>query len=235
MSTRAAPWMVATLVALAAGYAAGRLSAPAREDAASAPPAATEPEPAPALAPPVVPAPAADELAGLRACVRKLGEAEAHIERDCAPPAAAAPGTAPSAVPAPLGTAGQGAPAAALSAGASAPASAEPSAVVRAFSQGFMAHVVGTTEAESRWLQEYVCLVDDRRRRTESELSAIFADPKRASDPAAVDAVVAESKQERDAMLGDIETRLGKDRYKRMRDLGGLGILSRSCEARPRR
>jgi hypothetical protein len=222
MGVRTMVMVAAACAALGAGFALGRLA-----PRAAPPYNATPGDTAAAVAQPSAPAVprAEDGLAGLRACVRKLGEAEARIERGCVPLAAAAP--------LPIATADQGASPAATpgapTAGAGAPVDAAPSAAARAFSQGFMVHVVGTTDTESRWLQEYACLLDDRRRRTERDLGTIFADPARASDRAAIDAVVADSKAERDAMLADIEARLGKDRYKRMRDLGGLGILSKSC------
>jgi len=228
MGVRTIVMVAVACVALGAGFALGRSTPALSGNATRGDAAAAGAQPS-ALAVPR----AEDGLAGLRACVRKLGEAEARIERGCVPPAAAGSVGAAAAAPLPVATVDQGASPAATpgapTAGAGAPVDAAPSAAARAFSHGFMAHVVGTTDTESRWLQEYACLLDDRRRRTERDLGTMFADPQRASDRAAIDAVVADSKAERDAMLADIEARLGKDRYKRMRDLGGLGILSKSC------
>lgn len=238
MRQQTLPTIVAACAGLGVGFVLGRslwVEAPSDEASSRDEPASAA---APSAAPPSVPpTPVVDELAGLRACVRKLGEAEAHIRRDCAAlPAVGTGDVVSDTTPVPVATAGQRAPRAivpgAPTAGAAAPTTSEPSAAARAFSEGFMARVVGTTDAESRWLQEYVCLVDDRRRRTETDLAAILGDPRRASDPAEIDAVVTEAKEERDAMLADIEARLGKDRYKRMRDLGGFGVLSRSCPPR---
>jgi hypothetical protein len=223
------------LLALGAGLAFGRWSVPAREAATA--PAANEVLPPPAALAPAAPDQAPSDLTGLRACVRRLGEAEARIERECARAASPPPGeAAPAMLPA-QGTAGQGSSSAG---GPSAPPASDDhageapaAAAARAFSASFMTHVVGVNDADARWLQEYACLVEDRRRRMEAELSAHFADPKHTSDRAEIDRDLAEAKEERDAMLADIEARLGKERYKRMRDVGGLGILSRSCPPRP--
>jgi hypothetical protein len=223
VGARTSVWLVGGLVALGAGFAAGWVSAP-MPGASSTPPSPTPS--VEAEAEPAAPSPAdAGDLAALRTCMHRLGETEAGLARECGAPAAGA-GLA-SAPPVPTRAVGS---AGAAAAGAPAPP-AGAAAEARAFSRAFMSRVVGAPDAEAAWLQEYACLVDDLRSRTERDLALVLTDPTRAGDRAALDLALLEAREERNAMLAEVRSRLGKERYKRLRDVGGLAILSRACDA----
>jgi hypothetical protein len=230
METRTAVWLMVAVVAFCAGYGTALgIAARARTVkpvVPAMPPAAVSVPVAPAVNAGALP----DSLAILGSCMRRLDAAEARLRGASDAPARGANEASPS----PAGVSAPGAASVATDPAAGAPAPEtvpDPPAMPepRAFARGFMAHVLDAREEEARWLQQYVCLVDDLRARTERDLSRVFDDPARAADHAAIDAVAGEAKQERDAMLADIEGRIGKEHYKRLRDLGGLGILSRAC------
>lgn len=209
-----APWIAVALTTVLA-FAVGRLT---RLDPPPPPP------PPRSLAPAARPAPNPAELGALRSCVGEFGALQERVDRECPALAQAIVAGEPTAAPGAASPTDGGVPAV-----EAAQAAAEQADAARrtAFRRAFMARVVGVTGPAGEWLADYVCLVDDLRNRTVRDIEATFGDP--AAYPEAVDEIVAESKQERDAILGDIEARLGPQRYARLRELGGLSMLSLAC------
>lgn len=210
-----APWIAAALLT-ALAFAVGRFTH--WEATASSPPPLPPPAPPPAL-----PEPDPTELRALQTCIVELGGLQKRVDDECPAlagamaPAAAAPGASP----------GKTAPTDGGVADATEAAAKADAARRAAFRREFMARVVGVKGPAGEWLADYVCLVDELRDRTVREIASTMDDP--AAYPDEVDEIVSEAKQEREAMLGDIEARLGPARYAKLRDIGGLAILSLAC------
>ena len=221
----AAPWIIAGLATLLA-FAVGRLVGIGSQPPPPPPPRPqlAAPEPA-ALPPPSAVEPNPAELGALRGCVERLDSLQTAVDRAC-PDLSRAPSAAATRAAA-VGKAET------RDGGASAaqdPVPADENERRLAFQRDFMARVVGVKGPAADWLAGYVCLVDDLRDRTAAEIESVIGDPN--AFPDALDEAVAEAKQERDAMLGDVRARLGPERYKRLRDVGGLAILSDACPKR---
>lgn len=90
------------------------------------------------------------------------------------------------------------------------------------FARRFATSVVGVGDDESRWLESYMCTVHRLRSQMVDDLGALLRDE---ASPDRIEALLAEAKQERAAVLADLEENLGPERYQRLRAVGGLGIL----------
>lgn len=197
-----APWIAAAFLT-ALAFAVGRFT---RADAPPPPrPRALGPQaPAPELRP--------EELGALGGCVGELDALQARVDREC--PALAQVATN-------------------LTDGGVGRDPAEEAAEVArraAFRKTLVARVAGVTGSAGEWLAEYVCLVDVLRDRTKREIEAVMNDP--TADPDATEQIIADAREDLDAILGDVQARLGPQRHARLLEAGGLSMLSLACPDR---
>ena len=95
------------------------------------------------------------------------------------------------------------------------------------FAKRFSQDVVGVAAEEAEWLEDYLCTVQRLREGMVADLDALLESEAPAEE---VDAVLSTAKSERAAVLEDLEGELGKDRYARLRSVGGLGILGAALD-----
>lgn len=98
------------------------------------------------------------------------------------------------------------------------------------FAHRFTRQVVGVSEGEAQWMEEYLCAVHDLREQMIEDLDGLLTS---AGAPEEIDALLEEARGERKTVLQDLEQRLGPERYARLRSVGGLGVLGASlpCES----
>ncbi len=105
-------------------------------------------------------------------------------------------------------------------------AAEETQAAKKGFAAQFSRRVVGVNEEESVWLEKYMCIVHELRSRMIRELKEMLNSPEAEADTAAIEAMMVEARQERKIVLEDLQERLGEERYKRLRAVGGLGLMA---------
>ncbi|MEM6991153.1 MAG: hypothetical protein AAF721_11665 [Myxococcota bacterium] len=95
------------------------------------------------------------------------------------------------------------------------------------FASSFSQRVVGVDEGEAEWLEDYLCTVHTLRAGMVDELQTLLRRDAPASE---IEDVITGGREERAAVLEDLEGRLGAERYQRLRSVGGLGILGGSLD-----
>lgn len=145
---------------------------------------------------PVAPAPTAPAFGPLRQCQARLEVAQTRLAASPAPAAVAVAVAVEDDV----------------SAAEKLAARDERRAVVLDSVEEFL----GATPDEAKWVMEFVCAVRGLR----ADVIADLRDGKLKLDEAA-----ARQKAEREDTLADLETFLGKERYTKLRSVGGLGKL----------
>lgn len=90
------------------------------------------------------------------------------------------------------------------------------------FARRFSRRVVGTSEEEADWLEDYLCAVDGLRDTMVADLERLLDDNASEQD---VESALAQARADRKAVLVDVERRLGPERYARLRAVGGVGLL----------
>lgn len=80
---------------------------------------------------------------------------------------------------------------------------------------------LGLSSDQREWMRDYVCSLEELRARALDALVAEDAPPAE---------VLTKLREQREAVLADLEDKLGSDRYSRLRDLGGIGLLRDSIE-----
>lgn len=98
------------------------------------------------------------------------------------------------------------------------------------FARRFATGVVGTTDAEADWVEDYLCSVHRLRETMVEDLDDLL---ERGADAAEIDEVISRAQADRKAVLEDLENRLGEDRYGRLRAVGGLGVMGSALECSP--
>lgn len=98
------------------------------------------------------------------------------------------------------------------------------------FARRFATGVVGTTDAEADWVEDYLCSVHRLRETMVEDLDDLL---ERGADAAEIDEVIGRAQADRKAVLEDLENRLGEDRYGRLRAVGGLGVMGSALDCSP--
>lgn len=98
------------------------------------------------------------------------------------------------------------------------------------FARRFATGVVGTTDAEAEWVEDYLCSVHRLRETMVEDLDDLL---ERGADAAEIDEVIDRARDDRTAVLEDLENRLGADRYARLRAVGGLGVMGSALDCSP--
>lgn len=87
----------------------------------------------------------------------------------------------------------------------------------------FLSEGLGLNPEESRWVGEYVCAVHELSAKTGADV---------ASTKEEVLALFTRLRNERKAILRDLEAYMGPERYQKLRAIGGLGFLGESLGCR---
>jgi hypothetical protein len=87
----------------------------------------------------------------------------------------------------------------------------------------FLSDGLGLNPEESRWVGEYVCAVHELSAKTGADV---------ASTKEEVLALFTRLRNERKAILRDLEAYMGPERYQKLRAIGGLGFLGESLGCR---
>jgi hypothetical protein len=87
----------------------------------------------------------------------------------------------------------------------------------------FLSDGLGLNPKESRWVGEYVCAVHELSARTGADV---------ASTKEEVLVLFTRLRDERKAILRDLEAYMGPERYQKLRDIGGLGFLGEALGCR---
>lgn len=98
------------------------------------------------------------------------------------------------------------------------------------FARRFATDVVGTSEAEAEWVEDYLCSVHRVRETMIDDLDDLL---ERGADASELDEVITRARSDRKAVLADLEQRLGDDRYARLRAVGGLSVLGSALDCPP--
>ena len=98
------------------------------------------------------------------------------------------------------------------------------------FARRFATGVVGVSDAEAEWVEDYLCSVHRLRETMVGDLDDLL---QRAADPGEIDEVIEGARADRQAVLEDLETRLGDQRYARLRAVGGLGVMGSALDCPP--